>query len=229
MSALVAFCCIVSWFGTSSILTVTPYGNQPHAQQDILPQFDIDSLVSHEEHNSNADLGEQVFDQRRRYQSLLLADNLADNTLPDYTSPTTVMSTVPWSGVENAEWCQAPSEPPLNYEECKWKTWVFKFGVHGGLTNALHFILKGAYYLFLFFEFLFACVVCLVSAVQLSSFRSVPILCSLKFLCGLEMLEIRWINYYIMLYFFTNIVFLSSSQSFQKVPFGHSKKASASS
>lgn len=51
-------------------------------------------------------------------------------------------------GIENAEWCKPPTEDPLPYEECKFKDSIFRIGVHGGLTNALHFILKGAIWAF---------------------------------------------------------------------------------
>ena len=54
-------------------------------------------------------------------------------------------SQVPWDGIENAEWCRAPVEPRLPYDDCQWDSFVFEFGVHGGLTNALHFVLKGTY------------------------------------------------------------------------------------
>ena len=54
-------------------------------------------------------------------------------------------SYVEWHGIDHAEWCQAPIDPPLPYEDCAWGSFVFQFGVHGGLTNALHFILKGKF------------------------------------------------------------------------------------
>mmetsp|Transcript_26394 Transcript_26394/g.39025 ORF Transcript_26394/g.39025 Transcript_26394/m.39025 type:complete len:417 (+) Transcript_26394:75-1325(+) len=57
-------------------------------------------------------------------------------------------SNVPWSGIENAEWCQSPTEPPLPYGNCEYDSWVFRIPVYGGLTNALHFIMKGAIWAF---------------------------------------------------------------------------------
>ena len=57
-------------------------------------------------------------------------------------------SDVPWSGIENAEWCQSPAEPPLPYGNCEYDSWVFRIPVYGGLTNALHFIMKGAIWAF---------------------------------------------------------------------------------
>ena len=53
-----------------------------------------------------------------------------------------------FSGIENAEWCKPPTEEPLTYDECRFKDSIFRIGVHGGLTNALHFILKGAIWAF---------------------------------------------------------------------------------
>lgn len=57
-------------------------------------------------------------------------------------------SNVPWNGIENAEWCQAPTAPPLPFDECKWRSFAFRFPADGGLTNALHFIMKGALWAF---------------------------------------------------------------------------------
>ena len=57
----------------------------------------------------------------------------------DLISPYKKTSNVPWDRVENAEWCQAQFEDPLPYyENCRWDSFVFQFGVHGGLTNALY-------------------------------------------------------------------------------------------
>uniref|UniRef100_A0A7S4JJJ0 Uncharacterized protein n=1 Tax=Odontella aurita TaxID=265563 RepID=A0A7S4JJJ0_9STRA len=42
-----------------------------------------------------------------------------------------------------AEWCQPPKSPPLNYDACKDHTFVYKYGVWGGMTNALNFLLRG--------------------------------------------------------------------------------------
>ena len=53
-----------------------------------------------------------------------------------------------FTGIENAEWCNPPTEEPLPYEQCKFTDSIFRIGVHGGLTNALHFILKGAIWAF---------------------------------------------------------------------------------
>ncbi len=53
----------------------------------------------------------------------------------DVISPYKKTSNVPWNGIENAEWCQAPVEDPLPYENCRWDSFVFQFGVHGGLTK----------------------------------------------------------------------------------------------
>lgn len=57
-------------------------------------------------------------------------------------------SSVQWSGITNAEWCQSPTEPPLPYGNCEYDSWVFRIPVYGGLTNALHFIMKGAIWAF---------------------------------------------------------------------------------
>jgi len=57
-------------------------------------------------------------------------------------------SNVPWEGIENAQWCQAPTEEPLPYYNCEWYSFVFRIPVYGGLTNALHFIMKGAIWSF---------------------------------------------------------------------------------
>ena len=51
---------------------------------------------------------------------------------------------MPAQDILQSEWCKAPSEPPLPYDKCRWDSMVMRFGVYGGLTNALHFILKGA-------------------------------------------------------------------------------------
>lgn len=53
-----------------------------------------------------------------------------------------------FSGIQNAEWCKPPTEDPLPYDQCKFTDSIFRIGVHGGLTNALHFILKGALWAF---------------------------------------------------------------------------------
>lgn len=44
----------------------------------------------------------------------------------------------------DAEWCLPPNSPPLQYDDCPNKSKLYKYGVYGGLTNALGFILKGA-------------------------------------------------------------------------------------
>ena len=66
-------------------------------------------------------------------------------------TPNEEYSYVPWNGIDQAEWCQAPVEDVLPYEDCKWDSFVFEFGVHGGLTNALHFILKGEHITLLYY------------------------------------------------------------------------------
>eukprot|EP00551_Chaetoceros_affinis_P014545 CAMPEP_0203703576 /NCGR_PEP_ID=MMETSP0091-20130426/43669_1 /ASSEMBLY_ACC=CAM_ASM_001089 /TAXON_ID=426623 /ORGANISM="Chaetoceros affinis, Strain CCMP159" /LENGTH=389 /DNA_ID=CAMNT_0050578279 /DNA_START=333 /DNA_END=1502 /DNA_ORIENTATION=- len=53
-----------------------------------------------------------------------------------------------FDGIENCEWCKASEYPPLPYDKCKHKDFLFRFGVYGGLTNALHFLLKGAVWAF---------------------------------------------------------------------------------
>lgn len=144
-SVIITLCCVASWFGMSSQLLASYRSNQDSAHDFFSSPFNVDSLVtadfntimSPEDHN-RADMGE-AFDQRRRQQLSFFQEN------EGYTA-SGIRSNVPWSGIEKAEWCQAPSEPPLAYEDCQWDTWVFKFGVHGGLTNALHFILKGTSY-----------------------------------------------------------------------------------
>lgn len=55
---------------------------------------------------------------------------------------------VPFNGIENAEWCQAPKLPSLPYEDCEYDDFVFRFGVRGGLTNVFNFLLKGAIWAF---------------------------------------------------------------------------------
>ena len=50
----------------------------------------------------------------------------------------------PAQDILQSEWCTAPAEPPIPYDSCRWDSIVMKFGVYGGLTNALGFILKGA-------------------------------------------------------------------------------------
>ena len=50
----------------------------------------------------------------------------------------------PAQDILQSEWCTAPTEPPIPYDRCRWDSMVMRFGVYGGLTNALHFILKGA-------------------------------------------------------------------------------------
>ena len=50
----------------------------------------------------------------------------------------------PAQDILQSEWCSAPTEPPIPYDKCRWDSMVMRFGVYGGLTNALHFILKGA-------------------------------------------------------------------------------------
>ena len=50
----------------------------------------------------------------------------------------------PFGGIETSEWCVEPAEPPIPYDRCKFDSIMFRFGVYGGLTNALHFILKGS-------------------------------------------------------------------------------------
>ncbi len=52
-------------------------------------------------------------------------------------------SSVPWDGIENAQWCKATNLEPLPYDGCRWNSFMFRFPVRGGLTNALHFIMKG--------------------------------------------------------------------------------------
>jgi len=58
------------------------------------------------------------------------------------------MDPFPWAGIQSAQWCLAPEDPPLPYDDCKFDSFVFRFGVHGGLTNALHFLMKGALWAF---------------------------------------------------------------------------------
>ena len=42
-----------------------------------------------------------------------------------------------------SEFCRPPLEDPLPYEKCSNRTLVYRYGVYGGMTNALNFILKG--------------------------------------------------------------------------------------
>ena len=121
------------WLGAPSTIVKNMESGSPknavsHPGINSIVSAKVNTNVRPADHR-NADLIE--FDQRRRDQSIL------DDK--EYTP----ISTVPWSGIQNAEWCQASTEPRLPYEDCEWDTWIFKFGVHGGLTNALHFILKG--------------------------------------------------------------------------------------
>ena len=67
--------------------------------------------------------------------------------LGNFKDPKTVVlrgATQPFNGIENSEWCKEPAEPPIPYDDCQFNAIMFRFGVYGGLTNALHFILKGA-------------------------------------------------------------------------------------
>lgn len=50
---------------------------------------------------------------------------------------------VPFDGIMKSEWCLAPAYEPLPFEDCKFTDFMFRFPANGGLTNALHFILKG--------------------------------------------------------------------------------------
>ena len=83
----------------------------------------------------------------RRNQALLDPDDVVSSmrTRLDHNNRTATSTTsdVPWNGIKEAEWCMDPKDPPLPYDDCKWNSFLFEFGVHGGLTNALHFILKG--------------------------------------------------------------------------------------
>jgi len=51
---------------------------------------------------------------------------------------------VEFNGIKKAEWCIEPQYPPLPFEDCKFKEFLFRYPMNGGLTNALHFALKGA-------------------------------------------------------------------------------------
>lgn len=121
-------CCLISWLRESRGLD--PFSDlkwngkqlqETDNQHTNLPQFDVNQLMAPEQ---------ITIDKRHRNQSI---------DQKDYD--------VPWSGIENAEWCKPPAEPQLPYEDCQWDSFVLEFGVHGGLTNALHFILKGMFLL----------------------------------------------------------------------------------
>jgi len=49
-----------------------------------------------------------------------------------------------YDGIENSEWCMAPTVDPLPYEQCKFDNFVFRLAFNGGLTNAFGYVLKGA-------------------------------------------------------------------------------------
>ena len=48
----------------------------------------------------------------------------------------------------DAEWCKPHPAPLLPYDDCENREVVYKFGVWGGLTNALGFLMKGAIWAF---------------------------------------------------------------------------------
>ena len=120
------------------------YADQIKTKADELPQFDMNNLVD----GSGQDATQQG---HRRNQSLIaMADEEGSAMNMDMNMNMNMeeglqYSQVPWDGIENAEWCRAPVEPRLPYDDCQWDSFVFEFGVHGGLTNALHFVLKGTY------------------------------------------------------------------------------------
>lgn len=73
------------------------------------------------------------------------------NNLTNFGSAANTLGTTPresshvvFTGIETAEWCKEPEFPKIDYKKCKHQDFLFRFGVYGGLTNALHFILKGA-------------------------------------------------------------------------------------
>eukprot|EP00956_Cyclotella_meneghiniana_P042356 scaffold248428_cov54-Cyclotella_meneghiniana.AAC.1 len=68
----------------------------------------------------------------------------ASNTSSLKKPATNEVSDNPFGGIETSEWCVEPAEPPIPYDRCKFDSIMFRFGVYGGLTNALHFILKGS-------------------------------------------------------------------------------------
>ena len=87
---------------------------------------------------------EEGGDEYRR--ELLMASSL-DEKLYDQIEQHKIATDVLFDGISTSEWCLEPSEPPIPYDRCRYDdkySILFQFGVYGGLTNALHFILKGA-------------------------------------------------------------------------------------
>ena len=64
------------------------------------------------------------------------------------TSSLRSQKTFTFTGIRNSEWCLPPVEEPLPFDKCRHSDTIFRIGVHGGLTNAIHFILKGAIWAF---------------------------------------------------------------------------------
>ena len=88
---------------------------------------------------------EEGGDEYRR--ELLMASSLDEQLHDQIEQHKIIVTDVPFDGILTSEWCLEPSEPPIPYDRCRYDdkySILFRFGVYGGLTNALHFILKGA-------------------------------------------------------------------------------------
>ncbi|KAL7529880.1 hypothetical protein ACHAXR_003205, partial [Thalassiosira sp. AJA248-18] len=88
-------------------------------------------------------------DHRNLLQLTHFGDPRSTKAKPLPSTLASLVSDVPWNGIQNAQWCRPPEEdahpsPPIDYNQCEDDGQLIDMDINGGMTSQLNKILKVA-------------------------------------------------------------------------------------